>query len=309
MIEGIRRQQKVRPVAAVSGRSSKKDPPATIWSPLFSKIFTLRRHRGKATHPVPPKSASKDNENRQQVQSSKIVAGVLNLPEEDVFIPDIRQMASMYDTFLNVNGHNDAIKTLKHTNNELMAEHRKFKSSNVHFTSSIIVALVIFLCVMSDVFQEFFSPRASASSVLHQPVEIASLVVGLVAAVLFMTSYIHRFVQTNDRRDDTNAPHHSLVQRVRDWLLSLDQSSMAVRLVNDSFVVFLTLFAGLASVARVAHVDCNDHYSQLMSGSGQTGDCDEGAVAMESYAMCMFVVLLPQVFFKGASRTAICLSW
>ena len=220
----------------------------------------------------------------------------------------------MYDIFLNMNGNNDAIKSLKLSNKELTCEYRSFKSVSVHFVSSIVVVMLIFVCVVADVFQDFFlshtSAHPSAPSLHDHPVELSCLVMGLVAVALFVTTSIHRFIHNNHR--DEKKPNHPLMQRVRDFTLKLDQSCIVARWLNDGFIVFLALFTGLAAVARVAHGDCTDHYSHLLVGAGAVseGESEEGcSIAMESYAICLFVVLLPQVFCKGASRTAICLSW
>ncbi len=220
-------------------------------------------------------------------------------------------MATMYNVFLSMNGNNDAIKSLKLSNKELTCEYRSFKSVSIHFASSIVVVLVIFVSVVADVFQDFFMPRTFTPSILDHPVELSCLVMGLVAVALFVMLSIHRFIHNNRHRDEKKSSH-PLVQRVRDFILKMDQSCIVTRLLNDGFIVFLALFTGLAAVARVVHSDCTDHYSHLLTSAGGASESviEVGcSLAMESYAMCLFVVLLPQVFCKGAGRTAICLSW
>jgi hypothetical protein len=321
MMDGLRRPHKVRPgIAAVisamsprnSSKHSKKDPPLATSLPR-SKVSNYVRPPGVVEIPTLEKVPSKK---QQRAASSKFVAAALNLTAvipAELDIQDVRQMATMYNVFLNMNGNNDAIKSLKLSNKELTCEYRSFKSVSVHFVSSIVVVMLIFVCVVADVFQDFFlshtSAHPSAPSMRDHPVELSCLVMGLVAVALFVTTSIHRFVHNNNHRDEKKSSH-PLMQRVRDFTLKLDQSCIVARLLNDGFIVFLALFTGLAAVARVTHGPSTNRYSQLLEKSGFEGGCDLATdIAMESYAICLFVVLLPQVFCKGASRTAICLSW
>ena len=244
-----------------------------------------------------------------------------------------RQKATMYDLFLNLKAGNAAVQSLNIPIRALNREHHAFKSKDTHLALSAVVVGIVVACVLSDLLGRSDvlswhgsvsqSPSQSLSTQSHL-VEIASLVAGAAAVALFAVSFTHRSYHAPTKRDEAATVSDAEgrtsrlglfgCRRLRRLCLSLDLSSTAVRLANDSFIVFLTLFAGLTSVARAVRGGCNDSYSQPYAefwfGSGSEKHCNVAAdLALETYAMCLFVVLLPQVFFKSASRTAICLSW
>ena len=209
----------------------------------------------------------------------------------------------MYDMFLNLKPSNEAIKSLKTPIEALNKEFLLFRSKGTSSALSDLTVSVILACVLTDILGTF--EVVTASSLRRHPVAISALVAVSVSAVLFVASLAHRFFHTHRGEAEAAANCFGCLRRL---CLRFDQSSLPVRAVNDTFIVLLTLATGLATVARVVHGDCGDHYSQALSGSDR--DCHSAAdVAVESYAMCLFVVLLLQVCCKGASRGAICLSW
>ncbi len=212
-----------------------------------------------------------------------------------------RQRASMYDLFLNLRPGNEAVLSLNTPLRSLYQQYHVFKSKDSHLAMSVVIVVVIMACVLSDLLGRsdiLMADRGSSSGDGDghgHPMEVASLVAASMSVLLFVASLVHRTCQTGRG-----------ARGCRRLCLAFAQSSAAGRLVKDSFIVFLTLFAGLTTVARVLHGgDCNAQYSRLYDVSGFEGECNSAA----HVAMCLFVVLLPQVFCKGASRLAICLSW
>jgi hypothetical protein len=271
----------------------------------------------------------------------------------------------MYDVFLNMRESNEAIKSLNTPLCELVRAYRIFKSNDTNQALSVIVVVYILGCVVSDILRYVLG---SSSTILDSPIEAVSFSTGFVAIVLFVVSVVHRFFHKHHKHHayppDAADPAEragpvTLLQRLRGVCLGVDQSSKALRVVNDGLVVFLTLFTGLAAVGRVLHglpnpsqYAPNDTPNGLQNGSpngaqygtqygtqngapygpssygtsqyssSQHGSShgsslsvavwgsEEGGVnTLETYALCLYVVLLPQLFCKGASRTAICLSW
>jgi hypothetical protein len=217
----------------------------------------------------------------------------------------------MYDLFLNLRPGNEAVLSLNTPLRSLYQQYHVFKSKDSHLAMSVVIVVVIVACVLSDLLCRsdiLIADRGGSSDTAHgdhnHPTEAAALTAGAVTLLLSVASLVHRTLQTG--------PDHALpasgARGCRRLCLAFAQSSAAGRLVKDSFIVFLTLFTGLTTVVRVVHSDCADQYSRLYAGSGDSWN-SAADLAMESYAMCLFVVLLPQVFSKGASRTAVCLSW
>jgi hypothetical protein len=219
----------------------------------------------------------------------------------------------MFDLFLNLRPGNEAVQSLHTPLKTLYEQYHVFKSKDSHLAMSVGIVLVIVACVLSDLLcrsdiliADSDSRGGAANRDHNHPSETAALVAGSASLLLFVASLAHRSFQTGPH----GAAPANAARGCRRLCLAFAQSSSAGRLAKDGFIVALTLFTGLTTVVRVVHSDCADQYSRLYAGSGSADSCNSAAdLAMESYAMCLFVVLLPQVFSKGASRTAVCFSW
>jgi hypothetical protein len=238
-----------------------------------------------------------------------------NIPEVAPVL-DERQMNSMYNIFLRIRSDNAAIQSLQTPIKGLIQEYRKFKFKDTNLTLSAIVILLILGFVTVDVLGFYVGKSSSPSLSLSSSslkIEITLVLSGVLAAALFIASMLHRFcLKSRDVIESTTTTSH-LLHRIGSLCLAFDLSSAAVQWVNDGSVVFLTLFTGLSTLSRTLDGGCVGDPGVpaigLWACDTASGDSYSRTVPMVSYGLCLYVVLLMQLFCKGASRSAICLSW
>jgi hypothetical protein len=286
-------------------------------------------------------SADKASKVPLAVIALKSLQSKRNIPEVAP-VTNERQMRSMYDVFLRMRADNEAIMALQTPVSGLVTEYLKFKLKDTNLILSLVVIVLILGFVVADVQGFYLLDRNLPFSTLSWEIETAALVAGVIVVVLFWMSLLHRYYH-NNQSAYVDTPKWYASQRLRQWCLAVDYSATAVQWVNDGVIVLLTLCAGLSTLARTLRGEClhpdmtttGESGSSASSGaSGTSGSGGSGGVGgvnaaswwsspviacwngevdhdvpLEAYGLCLFVVLLPQLFCKGASRMAICLSW
>lgn len=212
---------------------------------------------------------------------------------------DSKKVAMMYDIFLNIRTDNDDIKSLKRPVNDLVAEFREYRVKNCNLSLTIIVTMILSVYFAFGIYataETFGEPTSN-------PFMTVFVSFSIICLVLFIVTAVHRFFIITDY-------NHPYAQPLKRIFMKMNQSAVTMRLMNDSLPVFLALRTGFKMLGRVLMGPCD---STRQGSSTRLFDCstDTGAqgIPPETYVFCLYVVLLPQMFIKGASRVAICASW
>jgi hypothetical protein len=327
----LKRSKKVEPIhimqdfdAKASERRgaspSSRNPPST-----YPRIAVL--HQRTRVTPV-ARRASQANahadvtNSREPIVRSALNQSLRNIPDVPP-VTDKRHMTSMYDLFLRLRADNAVIKSLQMPVSRLTHEYHQDKFRDTNMKMCILVILLIWGFVVVDILGVFTVERfPSAAQAKIVAIDLAALVAGVVAVAFFVASLVHRYFHDNggDTRLSGSSSSTSLrpSTRLRRWCQACVHSSAVVRAFSDGLVVSLTLFTGLATLSRTLQDACADPTGltgDLSTSVGWVTDssCGVGevrhSVPLETYALCLYVVLLPQMFCKGVSRGGICLSW
>lgn len=213
---------------------------------------------------------------------------------------DLKQVAMMYDVFLRIRTDNADIKSLQRPLNELTQDYQEYKINNCNLALTLVVSFLLAIYIIVGIFttsEAFYSPSAD-------PFVTLAASFGIACVVILVITAIHRFFVLTEYTHPIAAPLKRLCQ-------VLSQSPLTVRLLSDSLPVLLALRSGFAIFSRVGR-NCD---SGRLNFPIHLYDClpnEEGGqqgLPAAIYAFCLYVVLLEQKFIKGASRTAVCLSW
>ena len=213
---------------------------------------------------------------------------------------DLTRVAGMYDVFLRIRTDNADIRSRQLSIAELTKEYEEYKISNCNLTLTLAVSLLLVIYFIVGVIANpdvFYIPSAD-------PFITTSVSFSLVCIVLLIVIDVHRFFVITDYNHPTTAWLKRVCQ-------ALSQSPLTLRLISDSLPVFLALRTGFAILSRVG-LSCETgrlHTPSRLYDCVPRANGGQQGLPSDTYALCLYIVLLPQMFVKGASRGAICLGW
>jgi hypothetical protein len=214
---------------------------------------------------------------------------------------DSKQVAMMYDIFLNIDANNDDILSLHRPVQDLIKDYQQNKIQNCNLTLAVLVCVVLLLHLMIGIYN---TANPFAATTTH-PLTIASVSITIVSIVLLIVTVLHRFFITTSCSSPPLRPLKRLFERI-------NQSPLLMRLLNDSLPICLVVRTGFRMLGRVSVAACSyfhpGEYGHFFHGCNAIDGGEQG-IPPETYAFCLYMVLLPQMFMKGASRAAICMSW
>ena len=198
------------------------------------------------------------------------------------FIPNVpadadeQVVLSMYNICLRFNLNSEGIQSLNIPLHGLIQEYQQCKFKDTNLALSVIIICLITGVIVFDLCGLFVIHRMSSSASSSTSsstsvyadiagIDIAAVVAGVAAVALLVVSFTHRVLYNREQRiraaNRPRSSHHqsqtpstsppemsSPTHRLRRRCLPLDPSSTAVRAINDMLVVFLTFFAGLATL-------------------------------------------------------------
>ena len=212
---------------------------------------------------------------------------------------DSKQVAMMYDVFLNIQPDCEEILSLKLPVKEIVKEYGRYKLNDCNLALTVLVAFILVIYLVFGAFATqyvFVAPTAN-------PFMTVSVSTSIACIILLLVTVTHRFFVTTDN----NHPSIRPLQRI---FMKLNESPMIMRLLNDSLPIFLVVRTGFKLLGRVSSFTACDpaRTFKYLYDCNPTGGVRR-EIPPETYAFCLYVVLLPQMFIKGASRGALCLSW
>jgi uncharacterized membrane protein (DUF485 family) len=200
----------------------------------------------------------------------------------------------MYDALLHIREDNADIMSLQQPVDELTKEYQEYKINNSNlFLTAVTTAILVVYFVVGVV--ATYDPSNAPST---NPFTTASVSFTIACLALLALTLAHRvFTLTHT---------HPALGPLTRALTSINQSPLILRLLNDALPVLLALRTGFTLLSRVGPDAC-----EALADPSHLYDCVEagGRLPPETYAFCLYVVLLPQMFIKGASRAARCMSW
>ena len=201
-----------------------------------------------------------------------------------------KQVAMMYDVFLNIRGDNDDIMSLKRPVADLVKEYQEYKVKNCNLALTVVVTIILLVYFIV----EHYSTYGAFKYPMMNPFMTVSLSLSVVCFSLLIVTGIHRvFILT-----DCKNPYFQPLKRL---CLRMCQPPLTMRLMNDCLPIVLAVRTGFTMLGRSGVGACD----QLrLNTSLQMYDCNEGSIGQG-----IPPVLLPQMFIKGASRGAICVAW